>query len=101
VPLVAAASLGHLLFGDFQLALTTSLLVGALPGVYVGARLSARHTTRGLRPLLMLVVTASGLRLVGLGPAMLAATLVGIATAAWFARVWLRARFAPGMARSA
>ncbi|HVF05040.1 MAG TPA: sulfite exporter TauE/SafE family protein [Frankiaceae bacterium] len=101
VPLVAAASVGHLLFGDFRLALTASLLVGALPGVYVGARLSSRHQTRGLRPLLMLVVTASGLRLVGLGPAVLAVTLVGIATAAWFARLWLRARFTPGVARSA
>lgn len=33
VPLVGSAALGHLLFGDFELALTTSLLVGALPGV--------------------------------------------------------------------
>ena len=41
VPLVASASLGHLLFGDFQLDLTASLLIGALPGVYVGARVSS------------------------------------------------------------
>ena len=31
----------HLLFGDFQLDLTASLLIGALPGVYVGAQLSS------------------------------------------------------------
>src|SRR4051812_12065013 len=31
IPLVGAASLGHLLYGDFQLGLTTSLLIGALP----------------------------------------------------------------------
>jgi uncharacterized membrane protein YfcA len=96
VPLVAAASLGHLLFGDFRLGLTTSLLAGALPGVYVGARLSARRTSRALRPALALVVTASGLRLVGLGPAMLAATLVATATAAWLGWRWLRARVAAG-----
>ncbi len=43
--LIAPAALGHLLFGDFQLALTTSLLIGALPGVYVGARWSALRRT--------------------------------------------------------
>jgi uncharacterized membrane protein YfcA len=101
VPLVAAASVGHLLFGDFRLGLTSSLLVGALPGVYVGARLSARGTVRGLRSVLALVVTASGLRLVGLGPALLAVTLVAIATAAWFAQAWLRSRIAPDLAPSA
>lgn len=101
VPLVAAASFGHLLFGDFRLGLTTSLLVGAIPGVYVGARLSSRRDAKGLRPLLGLVVLASGLRLVGLGPAVLAATLVGVVTVAWFARAWLRARFAPEVPRSA
>ncbi len=51
VPLVASASLGHLLFGDFQLDLTASLLIGALPGVYVGARVSSvapgRHRPAG------------------------------------------------------
>jgi uncharacterized protein len=36
VPLVASAALGHLLFGDFQLELTASLLVGSIPGVYLG-----------------------------------------------------------------
>nr|MDT0665125.1 sulfite exporter TauE/SafE family protein [Micromonospora sp. DSM 115978] len=35
VPLVVSASVGHLLFGDFQLGLTGSLLLGSLPGVYV------------------------------------------------------------------
>ena len=101
VPLVAAASLGHLLFGDFRLGLTTSLLIGALPGVYVGARLSSRRDAKGLRPLLTFVVTASGLRLVGLGPAMLAVTLIALATVAWTGNAWLRARLAPSAARSA
>ena len=32
VPLVISAALGHILFGDFQLDLTTSLLLGCLPG---------------------------------------------------------------------
>jgi uncharacterized membrane protein YfcA len=53
VPLVASASLGHLLFGDFQLDLTVSLLIGALPGVWVGrARVQPgprRHRAPGPR----------------------------------------------------
>src|SRR3954465_12786936 len=31
VPLVASAALGHILFGDFKLELTTSLLLGCIP----------------------------------------------------------------------
>src|SRR5664279_1147580 len=42
VPLVASAALGHILFGDFKMALTLSMLVGAMPGAYIGAQLSSR-----------------------------------------------------------
>src|SRR5213080_281127 len=42
IPLVTSAALAHILFGDFQLALTVSVLVGSLPGVYLGARVSSR-----------------------------------------------------------
>jgi uncharacterized protein len=68
VPLVGAAALGHILFGDFQAATTASLLVGALPGVYLGARVSSRGQGGLIRRVLMLVLLASGLKLVGVGP---------------------------------
>lgn len=42
VPLVAAAAAGHLLYGDFKLGVTASLLVGCMPGVYVGTPISFR-----------------------------------------------------------
>lgn len=64
IPLVGAAVLGHLLFGSVSLALTASLVVGALPGVYAGARLSARAPERVVRPALFLVLLTSGLKLV-------------------------------------
>jgi uncharacterized protein len=67
VPLVAAASLAHLLFGDFRLALTISILIGAIPGVYLGARLSSRAPDHWIRPALVVVLTASGLKLLGAG----------------------------------
>jgi len=63
VPLVASASLGHLLFGDFQLDLTASLLIGALPGVYVGARVSSSAPGGIVRRALVVVLLASGLKL--------------------------------------
>ncbi|EFC79980.1 sulfite exporter TauE/SafE family protein [Parafrankia sp. EUN1f] len=76
VPLVAAASLGHLLFGDFQLGLTGSLLIGSLPGVYLGARISAGSATSALiRPAIVVVVSLSGLKLVGVPTGALGAVL--------------------------
>ena len=63
IPLVGAAALGHLLFGDFRLGLTGSLLIGAMPGVYVGARVSSRAPDRLIRPVLIVVLAASGLKL--------------------------------------
>ena len=50
VPLVASAALGHIFFGDFKLALTASILVGAIPGVFMGAQLSSRAPDHVLRP---------------------------------------------------
>ncbi len=83
VPLVAAAALGHLLFGSVELDLTVSLLLGALPGVYLGARVSAHAPQGFLRRALAVVLVASGLRLVGLSSgATLATVAVGVAVAA-------------------
>jgi hypothetical protein len=65
IPLVAAAAFGHLLFGDVSFSLTGSLLVGGIPGVYIGARLSAGAPDRLLRPTLFVVLVSTGLKLVG------------------------------------
>ena len=82
VPLVAAAALAHILVGDFELALTTSILIGALPAVYVGARLSSKAPDGIIRPALVFVLLASALKLLDvptgvLGLALLAVALVG------------------------
>src|SRR3954451_14437830 len=65
IPLVCAAALGHVIFGDFQFGLTASLVLGSVPGVYLGARVSAQAPARLIRRALMLVLLASGLKLVG------------------------------------
>jgi uncharacterized membrane protein YfcA len=63
VPLVASAAIGHLLFGDFHLDLTTSILVGCIPGVWIGAHLSARAPGGLVRRALAFVLLASALKL--------------------------------------
>ena len=63
VPLVASAALGHLLYGDFRLDLTTSLLLGCIPGVWLGAHLSARAPGGLVRRALAFVLLASALKL--------------------------------------
>jgi hypothetical protein len=79
IPLVGAAALGHLLFGDFQMGLTGSLLIGAIPGVYVGAHVSARAPDRLIRPALIVVLAASGLKLLDASNGVLATFLVAAA----------------------
>lgn len=63
VPLVGAAALGHVFFGHVQAGLTTSLLIGALPGVFIGAQISSRTTANWLRPVLAAVLLASAMKL--------------------------------------
>ncbi len=67
VPLVGAAAIGHLLFGDFQFDVASSVLIGAIPGVYVGARVSAHASQAVIRRALVIVLTASALKLLGVG----------------------------------
>ncbi len=77
VPLVASAAVGHLLFGDFQLTLTGTLLLGCVPGVYLGARFSAKAPDSVIRPLLVAVLSASALKLLGVPT--LAVAVAGLA----------------------
>ena len=83
IPLVASAALGHILFGSFKLDLTASVLIGSLPGVYLGAKLSSRARDGLIRPALVFVLLASALKLVNLSTAdtawiLLAVVLVGL-----------------------
>ena len=76
IPLVTAAALAHMIIGDFVVGLTASILIGAIPGVYVGARLSSKAPDGVIRPALIYVLLASGLKLVGLSTPMLGVYLV-------------------------
>ena len=83
VPLVTSAALAHIIVGDFQLGLTASILIGALPAVYVGARLSSKAPDGIIRPALVVVLLASALKLLDvptntLGVILLLVVLVGL-----------------------
>lgn len=94
IPLIASAALGHILFGDFRMALTASILIGSVPGVYLGARCSSRAPDRLIRPALTIVLLTSGLKLLGV-PNMwvggVAIALLAVATHAWLRAARLRA----------
>ncbi|WP_458040306.1 MULTISPECIES: sulfite exporter TauE/SafE family protein [Bacteria] len=67
VPLVASAALGHALFGDLDLAISIPLIIGSVPGAFIGAQLSARLPGGLVRRALAFVLLASGLALLGVG----------------------------------
>jgi uncharacterized membrane protein YfcA len=63
IPLVLSAAFGHVLFGHLDVGLTGALLLGSIPGVYAGARLSSRAPDAIVRPALATVLLASALKL--------------------------------------
>jgi len=79
IPLVASATLSHALFGQIDLGLTGALLLGALPGVYLGARVSSRAPDALIRPALILILLGSALKLLSVQNAAVVWTL-GILT---------------------
>ncbi|MEV8513779.1 sulfite exporter TauE/SafE family protein [Dactylosporangium sp. NPDC051484] len=63
IPLVFSAALGHALFGDLKLDLAAGVLIGSVPGVLIGARLSSRAPAGVVRAALIIVLIASALKL--------------------------------------
>lgn len=93
IPLVLSAAIGHILFGDFVFGLTASLLLGSVPGVYLGARVSSRAPDGLIRPVLVTVLTASALKLLGVPTAAVGVFLLAAGAAGAVAAVaWLRHR---------
>jgi hypothetical protein len=62
--LVGVAAIGHWHFGEVNVRLVSGLLVGSLPGVWLGSLLAGRVPERALRPALAVLLFATGLRLV-------------------------------------
>jgi uncharacterized membrane protein YfcA len=64
VPLTAIAGLGHVALGTVDFVLLGSLLLGSLPGIYIGSHLSAKVPEKVLRPILATMLLIIGSRLV-------------------------------------
>jgi uncharacterized protein len=61
--LLWTAAIAHLFSGNVDLALAGTILLGSLPGVWLGTHLATRLPERGLRPALGIVLLTSGLTL--------------------------------------
>ncbi|MGW0827724.1 sulfite exporter TauE/SafE family protein [Streptomyces sp. NPDC002845] len=79
IPVVAAAAAGHLLVGDAQLGLTATLLIGAIPGVVLGAVVSTRVAGPALRWVLAVLLTGSGLSMLQAPTSVVLLASLGIA----------------------
>ena len=75
VPLTLAAAIGALIFGKVEFGLTTSLIIGSVPAVFIGSLLSSSVPDRYIRPVIAFVILASGLKYVGLSTTALGWTL--------------------------
>lgn len=66
VPLTLIAGLGHWAIGSVDWSLLASLLLGSLPGIWLGSHASARVPERFLRPLLATMLVLVGGKLITL-----------------------------------
>jgi uncharacterized protein len=64
VPLTLVAGLGHWIIGSVDWSIVGALLLGSLPGIYVGSHLSTRISDRFLLPALASMLLLIGLRLI-------------------------------------
>jgi hypothetical protein len=64
VPLTAVAGMGHIALGTVDLVLLASLLIGSLPGIYIGSHLSAKVPEKVLRPVLAIMLLIIGIKMV-------------------------------------
>jgi uncharacterized membrane protein YfcA len=62
VPLTLVAGIGHMQMGTVDFAMLAILLIGSLPGIYLGSHLTSTVPERVIRPLLASVLILIGVR---------------------------------------
>lgn len=65
VPMVWAAALGHLVVGQFDFGVTSSVVIGGIPGVIVGSLFAARARGTWLKTVVVALLMFSGLSMLG------------------------------------
>lgn len=63
VPLTALAGLGHMHLGTIDLSILGFLLLGSLPGIYIGSHIAVRLPEHFVRPALACMLLLIGIRL--------------------------------------
>lgn len=76
IPLVFAAALGHVIVSGVDWGILVPLVIGGMPGTYIGARLANWVPQSIIRRGIAIVLTLTGLTLLGVPP-----TVVGIIAA--------------------
>ena len=64
VPLTLVAGIGHATLGHVEWSLLTALLVGSLPGIWLGAQLTKTLPERIVRTLLCISLVTAGLKVI-------------------------------------
>ncbi len=90
VPLTRPRRSARSIFGHVEFGVTVSLILGSVPAVLIGSMFSSSAPDRYVRPVITFVITASGLKYVGLDTETLGWTLCGILLAVALFWVWNR-----------
>ena len=64
IPLTAVAGIGHWSLGHVDFTLLGSLLIGSVPGIWIGSHLSAKIPEKILRPILASILLLIGVKFV-------------------------------------
>jgi uncharacterized membrane protein YfcA len=64
VPLTLVAGIGHATLGHVEWALLGSLLIGSIPGIWIGSQLTRRMPERVVRALLCVSLVSAGLKVI-------------------------------------
>ena len=64
VPIALVGGIIHLLIGNVDFGLLAMLLLGSIPGIVIGARLTAVVPERAIQPALAIVLAFAGYKLV-------------------------------------
>jgi uncharacterized protein len=64
IPLTAVAGFGHWTLGHVNFELLGTLLIGSLPGIWVGSHLGVKIPEKVLRPILATLLLIIGLKFV-------------------------------------
>jgi uncharacterized protein len=93
--LLAVAGVGHLIAGDVDLGAAGLLLIGSVPGVLLGGRLTVRLPDRALRIVLAATLTLAGVKLVdppGANAILITGAAIALAILAFTFVRWLGTR---------